>query len=336
MILLILLAKKKRMVINKKIQNYNERESKSISECIESDSRRPEHIENKLLYLFSNFVYNNNSPHFTLPIMTFQCKMTDILKNYEGSEKSAYLQGIKHNVYIDKCIVILAEWANGGDLKKFIRSNIKKWFQKGERYCNKIWGVIYFQFLQMLICIFDKYPNFRHNDLKVDNILVSKKNIKENQPDKYYLYKIGKKKFVIPDLGFQLKLWDFDLSNIDNKIDNYKTDDMEEYGIRKTRNQYYDMHSFLNYLRLYVIGGEYRHFITKKVSNFWRRIIPVKYRYDEHLPEVYWGRIIDDIEITTPIKALKYELSKSDGIFNQFLKTEREIKEIDFIKIYEI
>ena len=45
-----------------------------------------------------------------------------------------------------------------------------------------------------------------------------------------------------------------------------KVEDMEEYGIRKTRNQYYDLHCFLNYLRLYVIGGEYRNFISKSIS----------------------------------------------------------------------
>ena len=328
-------CKSKQMKKNKEIKNYNERENKSIGECIDLDPKRPEHAENQMLYLLSKFVYNNQSPHFTLPIMSFQCKLTDLINDYNGKETSAYLQGISHNVYIDKCLVIIAEWADSGDLKKFIRNNIKKWYKKGEEYSNTVWGVIFFQLLQMLICIFKKYPNFRHNDLKVDNILVTTHKISDDN-QQYYLYKIDKYNFVLPNLGFQLKLWDYDLSCINNIIDNHKVEDMEEYGIRKTRNQYYDLHCFLNYLRLYVIGGEYRNFISKKVSNFWRRIIPIKYRYDEHLPEVYWARIIEDNEVNTPLLALKNELEKENGIFNQFIKKENEIKKMNFIDIFII
>ena len=330
-------CKRDQMKKYKSISNYNDRENESISVCIDKDPKRPEHAESKMLYLMSDFVYNNLSPHFTLPIMSFQCKLTEIIKNYKGIESSAFLQGITHNVYIDKCLVIIAEWADKGDLKKFIRSNVKKWFKKGEKYSNMIWGVIFFQLLQMLICIFKKYPNFRHNDLKVDNLLVTENEINEDDENqKYYLYKINKYSFVLPNVGFQIKLWDYDLSCIKGVVDNYKVEDMEDYGIRETRNQYYDLHCFLNYLRLYVVGGDYRNFISKKVSNFWRRIIPLKYRYDEHLPEVYWSRIIEDNEVFTPLDALTNELKKDNGIFTQFIKKEKEIKNMKFIDTFVI
>ena len=61
----------------------------------------------------------------------------------------------------------MSEWANKGDLLDFIR-----------RHYNKLtlihWKVFLFQIISTLAVIQSKFPSFRHNDLKANNILVHK------------------------------------------------------------------------------------------------------------------------------------------------------------------
>ena len=44
---------------------------------------------------------------------------------------------------------------------------------------TKYWRVIFFQIISVLAVIHKKYPNFRHNDLKANNILLQKIDIDE-------------------------------------------------------------------------------------------------------------------------------------------------------------
>ena len=229
--------------------------------------------------------------------------------------------------------ILVTEWANGGDLKDYILKNYKNWYKNP--YCEIIWSVMLFQLFFTLAIIFEKYPNFRHNDLKVDNVLVTVTDSSSDSVENY-LYYIDGRYYSIPNIGFQIKLWDFDLSCIKGIIDNYKVEGMEEYGIRDTKNQYYDIHCFLNYLRLYVVGDSKRSYVPESIQNFWRRVIPLKFRHAEHLPNVYWSRVIPDIEYTNPIDILRLETSEKLGIFNQFVINKPDISKIKFIDEYNV
>ena len=315
---------------------YFFKRKEATKECIKIDSKRPENVEAKLLHLLSEFVMNNKTPHIVLPIMNFVCNINDLLKGTSDiSSNVDWLQRDSSNEILGIANVLITEWATGGDLKVFILNNLREWSKTS--HCEMIWSSIFFQLIFTLVIIFEKYPNFRHNDLKVDNILVT---ITDMSPKTvgYYLYYVDGKYYSVPNLGFQIKLWDFDLSCIKGVVDNYKTENMQEYGIRDTKNQYYDIHCFLNYLRLWVVGNSNRKYVPENVQNFWRRCIPLKYRYVEHLPNVYWSRVIPDDEYLTPLDILRLETDNKSGLFNKFLfkGKENEIFSGNFLNKYNL
>ena len=314
--------------------SFGLKKKKSTKKCIQIDNKRPENVEAHFLNLFSDFVINKKTPHIVLPIMNFTCNIDNLLENSENiTEKVDWKERENQNDIFNFANVIITEWASGGDLKDFIFKNITKWSKKSD--CEIIWSIIFFQLIFTLIIIFEKYPNFRHNDLKVDNVLVT---VNENSHETVgnYLYYVNGRCYSIPNVGFQIKLWDFDLSCIKGVINNYKVEDMEEYGIRDTLNQYYDIHCFLNYLRLYIIGDNRKKYVPKEIQNFWKRIIPLKYRHSENLPNIYWSRVIPDIEYTNPIQILTNETNEKTGIFHKFLIDEKDIEKMEFLDKYNI
>ena len=72
---------------------------------------------------------------------------------------------------------------------------------------QNIGGVYFSKFLSVLAIIQNKYPGFRHNDLKANNLLVQK--IPISKTINKFKYKINGQIYIIPSIGFQIKLWDF-------------------------------------------------------------------------------------------------------------------------------
>lgn len=314
--------------MEKEKHNHSFHKKEAIKECIQKDPQRPENVELHMINLLSKFVYEKNTPHIILPIMNFTCNLKDLISNTGNLFSNIdLLKRNKKGDFINIANVLISEWATGGDLKRFILNNIKTWSQSSQY--ELIWCNMFFQLIFTLSIILEKYPNFRHNDLKVDNILVT---ITDKKYGGNYLYFIDNKYYSLPNIGFQIKLWDFDLSCIKGKIDNYKVNNMEEFGIRDTKNQYYDLHCFFNFLKLYVIRKE---IIPVSIQQFLDRIIPQKYRHHQKYPYVYWSRVIPDDEYLTPINILRNETEK-DGIFNQFLLDENEISKKEFIDKYNM
>ena len=54
-------------------------------------------------------------------------------------------------------LYFLSDWLN--EIMPYGMTKCSKWYKKGEKYADKIWGVIFFQLLQMLICIFNLPPS---------------------------------------------------------------------------------------------------------------------------------------------------------------------------------
>ena len=92
----------------------------------------------------------------------------------------------------------------------------------------------------------NKFPDFKHNDMKANNILVTTNNINK----KWYLYNINHQKYYIPIINIQIQLWDFDFSCIKNIIENSKVNTKwaNASNITSKRNRYYDIHYFFNSL----------------------------------------------------------------------------------------
>jgi serine/threonine protein kinase len=275
--------------------------------------KRPENTELLMIRLLSFFVINKQTPHIVLPVTTFNTS----IKPFLGLTKNNIVNSKKFDVFIDKynkgeyyqnVSVLVSEWANGGDLLDYIRKNYKS-------FKVKHWQTIFFQILSVLAIIHAKYPGFRHNDMKGNNILINLIDI--NEMNKKYLYKINKQNYVVPNIGFQIKLWDFDFACIPNIVDNAKVDAewTDKINIKPVQNRYYDIHYFFNTLHR---KGFFPEFLTDnsipiKVKEFFYRIIPEKYRNGKNVSER--GRILVDEEYITPD-----EILKTDVFFNSMRK----------------
>ena len=61
----------------------------------------------------------------------------------------------------------------------------------------KVWRVILFQILSVLAVIQAKYPGFRHNDLKANNLLIH--SIESRNKNNKFKYKINGQTYIIPN-----------------------------------------------------------------------------------------------------------------------------------------
>ena len=260
-------------------------------------SNRPENAELVMLKLLSEFVLGGQTPHIVLPIGSFNTNISPFVKlakSYKESKKfEQFLEKHVKGEYHDDVSVLISEWANGGDLLDYLKSNYKTMKLKE-------WKVIFFQIISVLAVIHKKYPAFRHNDLKPNNILVQMSEIKNKQLR--FRYVINDHEYYIPDIGVQIKLWDFDFACIPGVVDNSKVSAewTDRINIKPEQNKYYDVHYFFNTLTR---KGFFHEFWTldevpKEVKEFVRRVVPEKYAEGKYVSER--GRILHNKEFVTP------------------------------------
>ena len=169
----------------------------------------------------------------------------------------------------------------------------------------KEWRVILFQIISALAVIQAKYPGFRHNDLKANNILIQK--IAGRNKNNKFKYKINNSVYILPNIGIQIKLWDFDFACIAGTVENTKVNAewTDKINVNSEENRYYDIHYFLNTL---VRKGFFPEFweipeISKQVKDFFKRVIPPQYKDGPNVAER--GRLLVNEEYITPDQILK-------------------------------
>lgn len=277
------------------------------------DITRPENAELLTIRLLSYFVIKKQTPHIVLPMGTFDTPIKtfvnliekEIIDN-DNKKYNEFIQKYNDGEYYENVSILISEWANRGDLLDFIRKNYK-------RFELLHWKVFFFQLLSTLAVIHSKYPDFRHNDLKANNILVHK----ISQTDHNFSYIVKKYKYVVPNIGYQIKLWDFDFACIDGQIENSKVNSewAKSINITKNKNRYYDIHYFFNTL---MKKGFFPQFlkddkIHQEVKDFVNRIVPKKYQSGRYVHKR--GRILVNDEFTTPDRIIKI-----DPFFEEFRK----------------
>jgi serine/threonine protein kinase len=265
--------------------------------------KRPENTELLMIRLLSYFVINKQTPHIVLPITTFNTSIKPFLnltksKTVKNKKLDQFLENYERGDYYQNVSILISEWANGGDLLDYIRKNYKT-------MRTKHWRVIFFQLLSVLAIIHTKYPSFRHNDMKANNILIH--HIDTDHENKKYLYKINNQTYIIPNIGFQIKLWDFDFACIPGIVDNSKVDAdwTTKINVIPEQNRYYDIHFFFNTLHR---KGFFPELFTApeipdKVKEFIKRVVPEKYQFGKCVTEK--GRILVKDEYLTPDEILK-------------------------------
>lgn len=279
--------------------------------------KRPENAEIIMLKLLSSFVLNMKTPHFILPIGAFNTsigpfvnvppKLVD-LKDEKNETYRKFIERCKNDEFEELVSVLISEWANGGDLLDYIRKNYKQ-------MTLQHWTVIIFQILYTLASLHKKFELFRHNDMKANNILV--RFTDSDYSESLYGYKRDDVKFQIPDIGIQIKIWDFDFACIKGKIENNKVNSewTTKMNVSNEKNQYYDMHYFFNtliserFFPQFYTGGA-----PKEIIEFIHRIVPPKYRTVSSTKYIRkGGRILTDLEYTTP-----YEVIMHDELFDKY------------------
>lgn len=276
-----------------------------------NDVRRPENAELMMIRLLSYFVIKKQTPHIVLPIGTFNTSIKPFVNlindNIVDKENKKYLEFVeryKKGEYYDQVSILISEWANRGDLLDFMRKNYRE-------FTLMHWKVFFFQLISVLAVVQSKFPAFRHNDLKANNILVHK----VSQRKTLFSYTVNRQKYIVPSIGYQIKLWDFDFACIPNVVNNSKVDAKwtDEINVKPAQNRYYDMHYFFNTM---IKKGFFPQFmdedcVAQEAKDFVNRIVPPKFQSGKYVTKR--GRIMVDIEYLTPDEVLR-----KDPFFEEF------------------
>ena len=287
------------------------------------DTRRPENAELMMIKLLSYFVIKKQTPHIILPVSTFYTSIApfvnlikDDIVDEENKKYKEFIDKYKAGDYHENVSILISEWATRGDFLDYVRKHYRNF---------KLihWKVFFFQIISTLAVIQSKFPSFRHNDLKANNILVTKVPKKEGSLS---IYKVNSSEYVVPNIGYQVKLWDFDFACIPGIIDNSKVsaDWCRQINVIPEKNRYYDLHYFFN---TFIKKGFFSQFIEEdcipqEAKDFVYRIVPKKFQEGKYVHKR--GRILVKDEYILPDDVLK-----KDPFFAQF---RREKPQNKFIK----
>jgi len=284
-----------------------------------NDIRRPENAELMMIRLLSYFVVKKQTPHIILPIGTFYTSITPFLHlakgNHVDKEKDKryfeFIEKYEKGEYHENVSILISEWANRGDLLDFIKNNYRE-------FTTLHWKVVFFQIISVLAVIQSKFPSFRHNDLKANNILIHK--IEKKERTTLYTYTVSRKKYLVPNIGYLIKLCDFDFACIPGIVENAKVsaDWTDTINVKPIQNRYYDLHYFFNTL---IKKGFFPELlqdpsISIEIKNFVNRIVPSKYQSGELVTNK--GRILVDDEYILPNNVLL-----NDPFFEDFRKPKK-------------
>ena len=182
-------------------------------------------------------VYKIVKNHVPVPYKLLECKNFAPIADFTNKNTKVY--DYAHQ------FVMYSEYAHGGTLKEWIR-------KVEERLTDADMAKMVYQVLATLKRIYSRYPEFRHNDLHLGNVLVD-------------------------DTGDfpRLMITDFGLSRLKARGSNPIVNDgsFERVGISSRTSIKYDMHYFLNSL-----GYEIRHMKHfQQTKEFIVRTIPKEY-----------------------------------------------------------
>ena len=205
-----------------------------------------------------------NIPHVNKVYKNIDCKLSDISKidfiNKDWLNEKKKL--LKDGVIYNKIKVIINELCDS-DLYKYLKEN---------QLSKKQHLILLFYFCYTITCIQYHIKNYRHNDIKPNNILVKLKETKVNAND-YDLYIIFNKKYYLPCLQFTIKLHDFDFSNSDKypnqKILNYKNTIQKRTGCTPEINPTYDLHEYINFILIFS-----KNYLNYDIIEFYSKLIP--------------------------------------------------------------
>jgi len=259
--------------------------------------------------LLSNLVVNKNTPHIILPLCKFDTHIANFVKliDKDNEKNKNFIDRYHGGVFNEKVSVCINEWCTRGTLYDFIKQHFK-------RLTQIHWKVIFFQLISTLAVIQSKYPSFRHNDLKASTILVEK----INKDYVNHIYKVSGNKYLVPNIGYQIKLCDFDLACIPGIIDNNKVSAASKWAkcinVEPIQNRYYDLHYFFNTSRNWFFPELMTTNFDPDMKEFILKIVPEEYHAGDNVS--FFGRILHNIEYVIPVDILR-----TSSYFSEFRVT---------------
>lgn len=194
---------------------------------------RSEQNEHRILNaLWDELVITNITPHIVAPYGTHR------LVNAVTSDQQR-----QHGVDMEKSVVSFMEKASAKTLCYFLGYTTKVHF---DMHCK----ALLFQMAYTLGAIFTRWPKFRYNDFKPDNVLLNHSN--DTGCVRYTIYG---KTFYVPCIGVIALLSDFDFACIaGDQFDNFKVIeqswDTPSYTINARTNHYADFYTMIQYIRV--------------------------------------------------------------------------------------
>jgi serine/threonine protein kinase len=193
---------------------------------------RAEQIEPRILNaLWNEFVATGITPHIIAPYGT------------HAIVKSVTSDQLRECVEMDQSLVYFMEKASADTLRHHLGFIDKRDF---DLHCK----VLIFQVAYTLGAIYSKYPKFRHNDLKDDNVLLH-----HSRDTGFTKYTIYGQTFYVPCIGVSTMISDFDFACISgSQFDNFKVIeqswDTPTYNINARENHFADFFLLIHYIRL--------------------------------------------------------------------------------------
>jgi hypothetical protein len=156
--------------------------------------------DSKISYILSELVLKNKTKHILLPILNLEIDINK-LKQFTDIKSIDLLNKSK------KCAVKIREhFYKINTLQNYLEENINE---------NNI-KILLWQIIHTLYVIIEKYPNFCHNNLNLNNILVYKKNIYDTNIE----YKYDKTVKIIDNTNLEIKITNFENSIINSESKN--------------------------------------------------------------------------------------------------------------------
>lgn len=229
-------------------------------------------------YLLSKIVINHKCNHIMLPILNIDVdfqQIIDIIKPYDSVYKD-YMMMLDNNSVSNVFSIRTKEF--------FFKCMLLKEFVKTQNFNLKN---LLFQIIHTLAVLQKEYDGFRHNILNLDNIYVYMKkesnNIASYSYDDYVYY--------ISNNIFEIKITNFYGASIPSL---YTSDMKIPFIDMKEKNDYFDLHYFLNNLL------NTMEILNQEDIDFLEEAIPKKYRNTDN--NLYMTKYV---EYTTPDKLLK-------------------------------
>jgi hypothetical protein len=162
--------------------------------------------------------------------------------------------------------------------------------------------------------------------MKANNVLIQR--IDDSEVGNFFQYDIDGNEFYVPNIGYQIKLWDFDFACINGIVENSKVNSKwtNQMNISNRQNRFYDICYFMVSLQNPGFIPQFRECdkIPKQVFDFFDSITPPELVKSSLINER--GRLLCDIEYTTPT-----EILITHPFFNKLRPKQNRVNDDNFI-----